>query len=288
MRKYITISSIFIAALLAFTPLVSAEGSSTPANAADVILANYATPAEPEIIDDGVVQMLTPMSLDFYIDPFDLLGLGKVYSQSYPLENLGSTDLHIIIKDISVTFSNDTDFEALSAPFEQGTVSDKKAIYLVLNFSGASIPPVVLTATERSSAIVIPLPAGSDPVIISVSGDINSYPDEEWADGDVRIRLKYSIEAFTAVEEPIAPATPATPPATPAVATPENDHLWEPVGGDGASHEETLPEEPGPMATPAVPEPIASPGIATSGLATPGTVPEPESPQPLEATSGVV
>jgi hypothetical protein len=318
MRRYISIISVYLAALMAFMPFDSAQDAATtattpiiPDTATDAIIAEFASPATPAIHDDGLVQMLTPTTLNFFIDPYGLLGLGEVYSQSYPLQNLGTTDLMVIITDINVTFSNDTDFEALSAPYEAESGSDRKAIYLVLNFSGADIPPAILTDPARKAPVIINLPAGGEPVLMNVSGSINSRPAIDWMSGDVLISLKYKIEAFPAV--PLETATPATPatPATDAVATDpamaspgdnsEDSGPWEPVG-DTQPHEETEPAEatdPEPAATsgtvhenpeqpatggtlPDEEEPVASDGIL------PEEPPPQESPQPPEATPGVV
>jgi hypothetical protein len=205
----------------------------------------------------------------------------------------------VIITDMDVAFSNDTDFEALAAPYDSSSASDKKAIYLVLNFSGADAAPAILTDPERNGPVFISLPAGGEPVVMSLTGSINSNPAVSWKNGDVRVHLKYKIEAFpaaTAVTD-ITDVTPAAPElATDPVASPgefdegfAEDGLWEPNGD--TQLEETEPTEPEDIATPATPATPETPPEETVPVASDGTLPEEpppqESPQPPDADSGV-
>jgi hypothetical protein len=300
MAKYIAILTAFMIALLSFAPVASAEGDSTFATSP--VLADTETNAiigeayenisdlgQVQPFDDGLVHLFMPTTLDFYIDPMGILGLGSVYSRDYSIQNLGGGDAEIVINDAAVIFANEDDFEAMPAPFDSANITDKKAIYLELNFSREDIPPIIITNPESPKEIKIDMPAGGEPVLVRVTGLVNPNPVKSWQSGDVKINLSCTISA-------VAPemATPAALPP-PTVASPGDTGPWEPIGGEPAEPKPEEPQEPEPQPEepwePQEPEPQPRETWEPEPQPQPEEPQEPEpieSPQPPEATSGVI
>ncbi len=151
--------------------------------------------------DSDLLDVVLPLTVSITIDPYELNGKGQIYSDIYKIENLGSTDVQFTFTDMKVIFANKKDFKALTRPFDMESKSDLKAIYLVINFGRDDIPPVVLTDEERDSQVSIPiasLKTGTEDnsFSISFSGNLNENPAMGWRNGDVTIKIQYSVETI--------------------------------------------------------------------------------------------
>jgi hypothetical protein len=162
---------------------------------------------EPEEAENHnpVLNVLIPLSLDFTLDPFEINGRGSVYSDTFKIENHSDFDVVITFSDISVTFANQTDFLPLPRPFNDGAHEYLKAIYLLLDFGRADTPPVIATSPYAAGlSVAVPLSepgAGPSTCALSISGNLNPNPAQSWVSGDVRINVKYTIEAVIAQDE---------------------------------------------------------------------------------------
>ncbi|GHV12553.1 hypothetical protein FACS1894219_05680 [Clostridia bacterium] len=149
-----------------------------------------------------LVNVVVPADIDFTIDPFELAGRGQVYADPYVIENHGTNSVLITFTDMNVIFANDTDFKALTQPFDEFSESEYKSVYLVLDFGIDTISPVVLTDYNRAKEVTIPLNADENSnVTIGIIGSVNHAPAVDWANDDVKISLTYSImQIFTSSE----------------------------------------------------------------------------------------
>jgi hypothetical protein len=155
------------------------------------------------VATEYIVNVAVPSSLDFTIDPFELADRGQVYSGVYSVRNRGDTDVLLTFTETAVIFVSDTDFEALPEPFDENNASERKAIYLLLDFGRKDVAPVVLTDAEAEPAQILLTAAGDGEsgCMLSLSGSVNPYPAADWRDGDVRIRLNYRLEALPPEQE---------------------------------------------------------------------------------------
>jgi hypothetical protein len=181
-----------------------------------------------------------PKSVSIVIDPYDLKGRGQIYSDLYKCENLGETDVRITFNELKVTFANGKDFKALAKPFDPGSGTDLKAVYLVMNFGREDVRPVVLTDSKRKGNISITMSAinaetKDNSFSLSFSGNVNENPAEPWCNGDIKIYIKYCIEPIPKSDE--ESAGKAVPGTTPAGAVFEMDPA---ESADEASGEETV------------------------------------------------
>jgi hypothetical protein len=170
--------------------------------------------------------------LDFVIDPFAIAGRGQIYAEPQTIENRGDTDVLVSFSDISVVFANAAETEAMTAPFDEyaDTGSARKAIYLLLDFGRADIPPLVLTdeaARVRGANVVLGAAGSEDAALtLGLAGIVNCDTNAGWRDGEVKISLYYHMEVLPApeAEEPAtetqeartnqtADIAPASPPA---------------------------------------------------------------------------
>jgi len=137
-----------------------------------------------------------PTSLDFIIDPFELLGRGQIHSEEFIISNLGDNDAIITITDISVVFVNSTEFLPLSEPFNSSIREPLKAIYMVLDFGNANITPVVMTSpiTQVISIYLGSVGSSTSTITLSISGSVNPEPVTGWNDGDVKISITYDVD----------------------------------------------------------------------------------------------
>jgi hypothetical protein len=152
------------------------------------------------IKDEGVYNVWVPENLDFVIDPFGVAKRGQVYSDVYEFVNLGDSDVLLKITDVDLSFSDSNDFEEASEAFGFELESEKKLIYLQLDFGAAPYGIVPIT-NVTGAAIDVLLPAGGGPVPLSVGGTVNAYADPEWRNGDVKINVTYRLEPAGGVPE---------------------------------------------------------------------------------------
>ena len=109
-----------------------------------------------EAEDGEIINVSMPMTLDFVLDPFEVSGLGQVYSEEFIIENLGSGDVMVKFTDITVKFASEADdFRPLSEPFSGGWGDSMRAIYLLLDFGREGIAPVVATAQNGETVSII-------------------------------------------------------------------------------------------------------------------------------------
>jgi hypothetical protein len=235
--------------------LIAAAVLTLPAAAVNADEGEPAADSSPPagFAEEPVVSVQVPVDLDFTIDPFELAGRGQIYSDRVEFVNYGDTDVTLTITDASVIFANETDFEAVAVPFGEEFVSNKKAICLMLDFYSPQYPPVSITG-GHSLPITIELGASGggkeSSRALTVTGSANLYPDKDWRDGDVKIRLTYLIEPIIAdldgeeifddlseEEEPITPEekealppeeAPARPPTQGETQAPNNGAQSEP------------------------------------------------------------
>ncbi len=219
-----------------------------------------------EPAEEPVLNVLVPVDIDFTIDPFELSGRGQVYSEPVEFVNYGDTNVTLSLADLTVTFADGGDFEAVPAPFGDEYVSDKKAICIILNVEAGSSASVPITG-EDYGPVEFELGAyGSGErnwCTLSVSGAANPYPAEKWEHGDVKISLTYQMAPIAEPieeeeEEAEAPEPAAAPEPTPEpTPSPEDALPGEDTGGEEPIPEPTaIPPEPTPELTP---EPIPEP-----------------------------
>jgi hypothetical protein len=158
------------------------------------------TQEEQEI--SPVLNVIVPATVSISIDPLEINRRGQVYSDEYTIQNFTDADVILTFTDMRVIFANDADFEALAAPFDENTVSDRKAIQLVLNFGRNDIAPVVLTDANRTNETSVRLRAfgydaggAASSLSLSFAGSVNHAPAAEWLDGDVKLLLEYRLDA---------------------------------------------------------------------------------------------
>jgi hypothetical protein len=168
--------------------------------------------ADDEILDvvvpiTDVLNVVVPTTVSMTLDPLELSGRGQIYSDIYDIINLGDTDVVLTLTDIQVIFANDSDFEALAQPYDQASQSSLKAVFLVMDFGRAEVPPVVLTDTDREGPVSILLNSaqggteGISHLYLSFTGNLNENPAVPWVDGDIKIVITYSMENVSSSEE---------------------------------------------------------------------------------------
>jgi hypothetical protein len=223
----------------------------------------------PEAAEELVVNVVIPVTVDITIDPLEIGGRGQVYSDAYEIRNYGDTDVTLTFSDFAVIFANNTNFKALTKPYGETSKSDLKAIYLLLDFGRADIPPVVMTDASAGS-VSIPLAAAGEGVpdeavslALRFSGDVNPYPGEAWNTGDVRVRLTYQLEAVPVPQEEI-PLEEETLPEEAEPTVPEEDGTLPPEEEPAQPPAETETPPPGGATEP---EPGQNPDQNTSGSA---------------------
>jgi hypothetical protein len=163
------------------------------------------------VITNETVSVIVPSTLDFTLDPLEINGLGTVFSEEYPLVNMGATDVILTFTDIKVIFGNDTDFVMSDVPVSPDEIGGPKKVYLVLDFGNPDIEPIVLTDPYRAAPPEIILRADfkeDAEYSLGVTGSISSYPENDWGTGDVAISLTYHLNSATP-DEPAQPETPA-------------------------------------------------------------------------------
>jgi hypothetical protein len=209
------------------------------------------------VITNETVSVVVPSTLDFTLDPLEINGLGTVFSDKYPLVNLGATDVILTFTDIKVIFGNDTDFVMSDVPVGADEIGGLKKAYLLLDFGNPDIEPIVLT--DDSAAIPPEMILKAEfkenaEYSLSVAGSISSYPDSDWKTGDVSISLTYRldsavIEEAAQTEEAIQIAEPVEIPE--AIEAPAPADAPEQPGEPAQTEEQTGPsEESAPTDTP--------------------------------------
>jgi hypothetical protein len=273
------------------------------------------TPASPPEVHDyqegetrEILNVVVPITMQFTLDPLEISGFGQVYSDLYTITNQGNTPVMLTFSDMKVTFANDRDFVTVPEPFDHTFASDKKALFLSLDFGREDIAPVALTDPEFANLLTIPLLSGESSgavASLSFSGNINYLPDLNWESGDVRISLTYTLvegqmpvsgsatlDPDEEAAESGAPAEAASPvdPAEPSEAPGENVNASEPAASEEPAE---IPAKEEPAATPepeasaepeaaATPEPTPTPEPITESTPEPTPTPTPE-PEPEPA-----
>jgi hypothetical protein len=207
----------------------------------------FADIPEPELPDgEAVLNVAIPVTVNITIDPFEIDGRGQVYSEAYEIRNHGDTDVILTLSDFEVIFANNTDFEALTASFDETSGSDLKAIYMLLHLGRADIPPIVMT-DANAGPISVPLAAAGEGVLdegialsLYFSGGVNHEPRVKWQSGDVKIRLTYRLEAVPVLEDEIIQEAEEE-------TLPEEDILPEEDAPAASAEDETAAPEKDPM-----------------------------------------
>jgi hypothetical protein len=256
-------------------PGADAAASSAPADEA----------AESPDYDDATLNVVIPSSVRITIDPFEISGKGQIFSGAYAIKNLGDTDVELSFTDMRVTFANDRDFETLALPFDENAASERKAIYMVLDFGRSDIPPVVLTDPLRENEIRIPIrtaqndPEGADSLSLSFSGSVNHAPDVAWQSGDVSISLTYLLRAVPPPEEAIDEEIPTLPEEELPERTQDEERPAvteeDPTAPQG-DPAEPPPYTPAPPEIPEAPEDEATPVTTQGALSAPAAATLPE------------
>jgi hypothetical protein len=206
------------------------------------------------LITNETVSVIVPSTLDFTIDPLEIGGSESVYSDEYPLVNLGGTDVILTFTSVEVILANDRDFAKSALPVGDSDAGGLKSVYLELNFGNGDIPPIVLTDVDPAEIPSVTLGAngsGTSEYALRISGSVNPYPLVDWQSGDIRIAITYRLDA-------VAPSEPDAAPAQ----TPEPDAASVPAPEPNTNPAQA--PEPGadPAPTPESPEPGAEPPVA--------------------------
>lgn len=182
--------------------------------------------SESKDSDSTLVQIEVPSNISFILDPFELNSKGQIYSSVFDIVNKSDVDVEIEISDIKYIFSDGSECVASAAPIASSTDSDKKDIYLFLNWvddvqadmreSTSSVGvshtaedlDVVITAEEKVSPRTFFLKAATynskniqiispaSRISFCLDGSINSNPSIPWEKGDVKIELSYVCKAI--------------------------------------------------------------------------------------------
>jgi len=155
-------------------------------------------------IGADAMNVALPVSFDFIIDPLELFGRGTVYSDTYTITNHGDTAVIFSIADAAAIFEENGDIVPLARPFDNNTASERKEIYLMIDFNRDDVAPIVITDAEsaKTASIILSAAGGEQSTCeITISGSINPYPAEMWENGDVKFNLTYLIETETAEED---------------------------------------------------------------------------------------
>jgi hypothetical protein len=156
-------------------------------------------PEDPALDEAPVLHVTVPQNLDFVIDPFEIAGRGSVYSDGYPLVNLGDGDVVLTFTRIDVIFANETDFAPSATPLDESDEGGLKTAYLVLDFGNPEIAPIVLTDSNPLEIPSITLGARykqSSEYALRVTGSVNAYSDKDWQDDDIKISITYKLESI--------------------------------------------------------------------------------------------
>ncbi|MDR0949800.1 MAG: hypothetical protein LBM69_09835 [Lachnospiraceae bacterium] len=181
------------------------------------------TTAEPTEPDPTIVSLIVPENLDFKIDPYNIAGRGQIYSDGKMVQNKGNSDILITFTGFEVLFSNDTQFDPLTEPFdmpfEEAQKYERKAIYITLDFGRADTEPIVITGWDGEQPTVLLTTEESDAqnsfLNLTVGGNLNPGPLNSWKDGDVRIRITYQIEPLYSEILAVDPVETISTPAAP-------------------------------------------------------------------------
>jgi hypothetical protein len=233
------------------------------------------------VITNETVSVIVPSTLDFTLDPLEINGRGTVFSEEYPLVNMGATDVILTFTDIKVIFGNDTDFVMSDVPISPDEIGGLKKAYLVLDFGNPDIEPIVLTDSAYAPPPVIVLKADfkeDAEYSLGVTGSISAYPENDWSTGDVSISLTYQLNSAALGED----ALREEPPGTEEPAQPE-----EPIETETPAQ----PEEPIETETPAAPEKPSQTEPSQPGESVPADdraeTPEDAAPAETPGTEGV-
>ena len=173
------------------------------------------------VITNETVSVVVPSTLDFTIDPLETGGQGSVYSDEYPLVNLGDTDVVLTFTSVEVILANERDFAKSALPIDDGDAGGPKSVYLELNFGGGDIPPIVLTDASPAEIPSVTLGAngsGASEYALRIGGSVNPYPLVDWQSGDIGIAITYRLDAVVP-SEPGAEPTPTPEPGAEAPKT---------------------------------------------------------------------
>lgn len=164
------------------------------------------SPPEIVLVDISVHDM------KFILDPFEFAQRGQILSSRETITNHSNVPVKVQLSSLYYTFANDTDFLSLDSPYVTTEyVSDnipEKAIYLVLEIDSIyGNSQLLITDKEQVDVFELVLEASvydennqfvsineGSTITVSLSGNLNEYPEKPWKRGDIRILMDFEIE----------------------------------------------------------------------------------------------
>ena len=270
-------------------------------------ISNIKVPVKEQI--EPVISVIFPTVLDFTIDPFDILGQGQIFSDSFLFENNSNVDVSIVLTDLVCRFADDEGFNPLAEPYSEEISTGSKDIYLYLqNISGWSeemdIPDEWVITDPRmpkevSFVLSCDKSAVNNKALFRLGGSVAQFPDKIWEDNDVKIEMTIRVEPvidyglekidLKEVEKDTASKNEDIPQSTlsPSAISDLDNDMNEGIPGNDKDRE--LPAVSEPSEEPLIAE-ILLPSSAPVPDMTPETGPEPavsESPVIIKDTAPV-
>ncbi|MDR1688158.1 MAG: hypothetical protein LBS21_06050 [Clostridiales bacterium] len=145
------------------------------------------------------LSVVVPTTIDFVIAPFANGDTGQITSETCQFYNEGNMDVLVTFTEMSFIMAEDAHVIPLISQADINPESTEKEIFMQLDFGREDIPPVILTDISRTvNPSVVLSAAGAEGSLLSLNltGSVNSMPNPQWQDGDVKIKLSYHIEAI--------------------------------------------------------------------------------------------
>ncbi|MDR1674286.1 MAG: hypothetical protein LBR54_02410 [Oscillospiraceae bacterium] len=213
------------------------------------------------------LSVVVPTTIDFVISPFANGDTGQITSETCQFYNESNVDVLITFMEMSFIIAEEAHVVPLISHADINSISTEKEIFMQLDFGREDIPPVILTDLARTvNPSVVLSAAGAEGSLLSLNltGSVNSMPNPQWKDGDVKVKLSYHIEAIY-VENEMNEVFP----------------LYE---GSETSYNESSEYFTGTPEPIEEPEPVEEPGPDSSGQSdSEANIPESiETPEPVE------
>lgn len=160
------------------------------------------------LIEDGTYNVSFPANVQAYLDPGNLSGKGQIFSDPYVIENYGSEDVSIKIKNIAVNYwSDEYEYE-----FSEETVTDQDSDIKKLN-----INMIWENESENEKKVLNILESEPNEYVLHLraaeydnhgefvklneggrgafyfTGTLNSNPNLVWEDGEITLSFDYEI-----------------------------------------------------------------------------------------------
>ncbi|MCL2718590.1 MAG: hypothetical protein FWE14_07390 [Lachnospiraceae bacterium] len=175
------------------------------------------------------IQVAIPTTIDFYLDPLNVTGLGTIFSPDYSIINYSNVDVILEISGLAYSFSDNGSFMSYNRPLTNEDDSYYKNVFMFLRhivnplidldgdiaditveqlYDNQNDDFIITDQTEGSILTIILKAANYDDngnflslnedsiFLFSIMGDITSGENEVWKSGDLKINMVYSWKAL--------------------------------------------------------------------------------------------